>query len=955
MIISRSRRKGAALRLALLSSLAATPVMAQSLAAAAVAGAEIVSADDQAATRVRAGETTTAADGEIIVSGERPIRESERAALLVQKNSDQLVSVLSADSVGRLPDQNIAQAVSRLPGVAVQRDQGQARTINLRGSPSTWTTLSFDGINVISPNGRATRFDSIPSAIATQVIVRKAVTPDMTGETIAGNVNVITRSAFDYKGLHIAARGGIGYVDLGGGKEYEATGVVSNRWETGIGDIGAVVSGSFYQRTMATDNIETDWETVSRDLRPIGANEDPNTLLNTPGGPRRVWARETENKLYRLTRQNYSVSGRLEWAPDSDNKLFVTSIYSAFTDNELRSNYIFDLDDRESVTPNLATPCTSNVLTPATTGYADACVNTPFRGTVYGVDINHNMLSREFLQSVFINTIGGDHKAGDWTVSWRGNYTRSKDDRSFPAQLNYESPAFGSNGVTATGRPTVVYDLTDPQAQRVELYRTLRAADGTLSRGERVGPIQDFAMPLNRVRALRAVDTTDAYTGRIDVSRETGLFGNTRFNFGLQYDNRVKEVDSSLLDVNGTNAAGAAILTQAGVPTTPQAMNIPGRYLGQLPLGYSFPYFGKQNIIGVVKQVEPFASYTFETANYYKVREEVLSGYAMAVTKLDWGSIVYGARFEQVNNRASAFRALTPGAVTAANSVLATIDRSFTQVYPSVHFNWNATDEMKVRLSFNTGAARPDYPVLRPNFTFNDTNLTVSGGNPDATPEKTRGVDLYWEYYPNRGGFFSVGAFYKDVRDVLFGFNRQFGSDVLNSNGVDRSVYNFSTTLNGGKGRIYGFEAAAQLQLDNFLSTDSWIGGFGIQTNVTVNRGEAITPDGSKVRFPGTSDFVLNVGPYYEKYGFSARVSYQYRSSWVDSLGTTDVGGDFYWAQDGELDVSARYAITSNIEIYADLSNMLNGPGRRFVGNDARSIERETFGRRYTGGIRVTY
>ncbi|WP_353198315.1 TonB-dependent receptor [Sandarakinorhabdus sp.] len=927
-----------AFRIALLTSLAATPTM---VAAQAVAEAA-------------ADAAPAASDEEIIVTGSRPIRESERAALRVQKNSDQLVSVLSSDSVGRLPDQNIAQAVSRLPGVAVQRDQGQARYVNLRGSPLNWTTLSFDGINVISPEGRDARFDSIPSAIATQVIVRKAVTPDMTAETIAGNINIITRSAFDYKGLHIAARGGIGYVDLGGGKEYEATGVISDRWETGIGEIGAVVSGSFYQRTMATDNIETDWETVSRDQRPVGVNEDPNGLINVGGTNRRVWARETENKLYRLTRRNYSVSGKLEWAPDSDNKLFVTSIYSAFTDNELRSNFIFDLDDRESATPNAATACANNLLAPNTTGYADACVNTPYKGTVYGVDINANVLSREFLQSVFINTIGGDHKFGGWTVSWRGNYTQSKDDRSFPAQLNYESPGFGTNGATATGRPTVFYDLTNPQNQVVELYRTLRAADGTLSRGDRVQSITDFAAPLNRIRALQAVDTTNAYTGRIDVSRETSLFGNTKFSVGLQYDNRVKEVDESLLDINNNSTFnGNNIFNAAGVPTTLQGVAVPGNYIGQLPLGYTFPYHGKQNIIGVVKQVEPFATYTFQNANYYKVREEVLSGYAMAVTKVDWGSIVYGARFEQVNNQATAFRAVASG---GQPTLLNTIDRSFTQVYPSLHFNWNATDDMKVRLSFNTGAARPDYPVLRPNFTFNDANQTISGGNPDATPEKTRGVDLYWEYYPSRGGFFSVGAFYKDVRDVLFDFTRQFGSDALDFGGIDRSGYVFSTELNGGKGKIYGFEAAAQLQLDNFLSDDSWIGGFGIQTNVTVNRGSATTPGGDKVRFPGTSDFVLNVGPYYEKYGFSARVSYQYRSSWIDGLGdAASAGGDFYWAQDGELDVSARYAITKNLEVYADLSNLINGPGRRFVGTDRRSIERETFGRRYTGGVRMNF
>jgi hypothetical protein len=137
-----------------------------------------------------AGSTADASD--IVVNGGRPIAESEAAALQIQRTSPSLVSVVASDSVGRLPDQNIAQAVSRLPGVAVQRDQGQARYINLRGAPINWTTLSFDGINVVSPEGRDARFDSIPSAIASQIIVRKAVTPDMTGETIAGNVDIIT-------------------------------------------------------------------------------------------------------------------------------------------------------------------------------------------------------------------------------------------------------------------------------------------------------------------------------------------------------------------------------------------------------------------------------------------------------------------------------------------------------------------------------------------------------------------------------------------------------------------------------------------------------------------------------------------------------------------------------------------------------------------------------------------
>lgn len=917
----------AARRAVLLAGIAGLSV--SGTAALAQSTAPIVTADTIAAV---------VAEDEIIVSGSRPIRESQEAALKVQRESPSLVSVVSADAVGRLPDQNIAQAVSRLPGVAVQRDQGQARYINLRGAPLSWTTLSFDGINIISPEGRDARFDSIPSAIASQIIVKKAVTPDMTSETIAGNVNIVTRSPFDYSGLHVATRAGAGTVDLGGGNEYEATLVLSDRWETGIGEVGALVSGSYYSRQMATDNFETDWETVSRDLRPVATGDE------SP----RVWARETENKLYRLTRKNYSVSGRLEWRPDGDNKVFVTSIYSAFTDDELRNNYIFDFDDQESRVPNATAACGPGAfLAPNTTGYADVCAgNTPFLGTVRGIDINANLLAREFLQSVFVNTIGGDHRVDDWTVAWRGNYTKSVDDRSAPAQLNYDSPGFGTNGANAVNRPTVFYDLTNPQLAKVELYRTLRGTDGTLSSGSRVTAIQDLPLSLTRVRGLKAKDTTNAYSGKIDISRDTSLFGNTRISFGGQYDNRVKSVDQRLLDTNS-----AALFTQVGVNTAANATNIAKPFQGQLPIGYTFPYFSKDAIIGIVKQLEPLVPYTFMNANFYKVRESVISGYAMGLTTFDWGNVIYGARVEHVKNTAEAFS----GPAGAAPTIPVRIDRSFTAVYPSVHLNWNASEEHKLRLSFNTGAARPDYDVLRPNFTFNDANLTISGGNPDAVPEKTRGVDLYWEYYPQSGGFISAGAFYKHARNVLFDATRQFNSDVLNSNGVDRSDYVISGVINGGTGYIYGAEAAFQMQVDDVVADAGFFGGFGIQTNATINRSRATTPDGRKVRFPGTSDFVANVGPYFEKYGFSARVSYQVRSNWIDDLGEAAVGGDFYWARDDELDVSARYAITKNFEVYADLSNLLNGPGRRYVGIDARTIERETFGRRYTGGVRLTY
>jgi TonB-dependent receptor len=286
-----------------------------------------------------------------------------------------------------------------------------------------------------------------------------------------------------------------------------------------------------------------------------------------------------------------------------------------------------------------------------------------------------------------------------------------------------------------------------------------------------------------------------------------------------------------------------------------------------------------------------------------------------------------------------------------------TVETDKTLVFPSAHINWLPREDMKVRLSFNTGAARPDYTVSRPNLTVNDADETISGGNPFAVPERARGVDLYWEWYVAPAGFVSLGAFYKDVSDVLFQDTTVFGSDVLNTPTFpNRSQYDFSTTVNGGDGYIVGIEGAVQLQLGSFLADDPWYGGFGIQANATWTDSEATTPDGRKIRFPGTSTWTYNIGPYYEKYGLSIRASYQKRTDWLSEIGTpADTGGDIFWATDDELDVSARYAITPNIEVYVDASNLLNGPGRRFAGISQRTIERETFGARYSAGFRVTY
>ncbi len=905
----------------------------------------------------------------IVVTGSRPIAESEAAALQIQKNSDSLVSVVSSDAAGRLPDQNVAQAAGRLPGLAIERDQGQARYISIRGAPNYWTTLSFDGINVVSPEGRDARFDSIPSAIASQIVVSKAVTPDMPGETVSGNVNVITRSAFDYDGFHFAGKAGYGIAELGNRPQYEGSAVVSTRIPAGAGEIGILVSGSYYQRDMITDNFETDYERVGS-----APGVTPLTGDKRPGWESRFWAMETENKLYRLTRRNWSLSGRLDWKPDADNTISLRSIYTTFTDDEKRDNYRFDLDDRQGdLVANTAACSTAVNPTPTTSGYADVCVgNTPFQGTIYGIDIRQRSTLRAFEQSIFTNTIEGTHEFGEgWKINWLGNYTESKDDRSVTGETTWDSPG------TRNLRPTVAYDFTNPQFGNLQLFNTIQLAGPTrFQAGARVTDIDSFTKPLSSLNVLDAVDTTEAYTAKFAISKEAEFFGGeATIRAGFQFDQRTKTVDESSITLNT-----AAQFATIGIPTNYNAFSLDTPFKGEIPLGYTFRYFDPTKMKAASEAARANFPFVPAVGNIYDVREQVFAGYLMANVKYDWGSLVGGARVEHVKNRGIAVA--TIGAVTAPVKA----ESSGTLVFPSLHMNFDVEDDKKLRIGFTSGAARADYDQLRPNVVINDTDDQISGGNPAVKPERSYGIDAYYEWYVQPQGYFMLGAFYKRVQDVLYTSRRVFGSNALDSGGVDRSVYRFSGITNGGDGRVFGFEAAAQFQLEPYiadLGLPDWMGGFGITANATYNDSEVtkpeirdaaglvvITPE-RKVPLPGTSQVVYNVGAYYEKYGLSLRLQYQNRTTWADGFADTvdGNGGDTYWADDDELDFSARYEIADGFEIYFDASNLLNNPGRRYsdpsnilnaqgiptTRNGQYTIEWERFGRRYSGGIRVNF
>ena len=866
----------------------------------------------------------------VVVRGARPIAGSEAAAFSRQKASDNLINVVAADTIGRFPDQNVAAALSRLPGISVERDQGQERYVNLRGAPNKWTTISFNGLNVISPEGRSSRFDTIPNAIVSSIEVTKAVTADMPAESIAGNVNVITRNPFDRTGLHFNGEAAGGVLTLGGGAQTNLTAAISNTFNDD--KMGFVVSGTWYQRNQVTDNIENRFEF------PREAAGDNNE----------IWSRGTDVRVYHLVRENVGVTGRFDYRPNDNTELFISSIFTEFTDHENRDQFIFDYD---SDAPN---GCYAITAAP--------CNNTPEAGVVFGTQIDATFNTNNYKENIWTSTFGVDRRMGGWDLAYRFNYTETEDNFDAPARWRFASPS------AASERPSVRYNYADPDLPVTLLYETIDNGDGTYALGDRIESISSDLLELDNIEEIVREERTFAYTSKFDAERE-GFFMDRPLTVkvGAQYDYRKKQGarTDTLFEPGSDEAIAAGVAT----PTFTDIQRREG-WPSDFPAYFTAFRYNDNAAVDIFRDLNA-AGATFvqpdeSEESFYEVAEIIWSGYAMGTMDFDWGNAVFGLRVEASENTGTAFGQV--GGSDDFTKFTAGDDR--VDVFPSLHVNWDLTDNQKIRLSLNSGLARADFDQRAPNFNINDDagDESISGGNPFVNPEKTYGIDLYYEYYLKPLGIFSIGAFYKSIQDPLVNSNTIFGSTIFDEPGLLRSEYEFNTIVNGDDGYYVGLEMTYAQQFawlpEMFPVLPQWTDGFGFNGNVVlvdseITLGDAF--DGRKAPLEGSSDLTYNVSGYWEKYGLSLRVNWQWRTDWINSYGNLRdqngdvVSNDRYWDQLGRLSFGARYQVNDNFELFLDANNLTDQYGRRIREVSNRVYEVEGFGPRYLMGVRANF
>ena len=250
----------------------------------------------------------------------------------------------------------------------------------------------------------------------------------------------------------------------------------------------------------------------------------------------------------------------------------------------------------------------------------------------------------------------------------------------------------------------------------------------------------------------------------------------------------------------------------------------------------------------------------------------------------------------------------------------------------------------------------PRYSQVRP------AKLPISGGNPELDAETSWGFDASLEWYFDSASILSAGVFYRDIDNVIYpGGATVDGSDFAPGVFTPGEQVPYNTFLNGENGKLSGFELNLIYSAADFLPSP--FDGFGVSGNLTKLDSEFFAPEagvaGIRAPIPGTSDLIYNASLFYEKYGVSARLSYQWRDAW---LSTTESGPNLnqYWDETERLDAKIQYTLPyefagARTVVFAEANNLTDYQDRRYIETDATIDQIESYGRAFMVGLSIDY
>ena len=619
---------------------------------------------------------------------------------------------------------------------------------------------------------------------------------------------------------------------------------------------------------------------------------------------------ETLFKQYETQRTRQALTGALEWRPTDQTRLYVRGSYADFEDDEYRNTLIL--------------------------GYADGTLQpgaTNTTATYTGARIYRGLRHRTQNNQITTLVLGGEHTFDNGMI-WDADLSWADSEQTYPHrdELVYRS--------TAT---TLSYDTRDHYAPTY-FYAAGNPIFGDTATGFFATP-GNFSFRENTFRSNTTQQQDVAFRTNLEIpSQFAGR--EVDWKFGLKYATRDVDADEERQRDRASSANPGSLASMWG---DAQGRNFDYQLGTQYDKGLVDAY------LAAAKGASPRRMPDSLTADY-TAQEDILAGYGQARFDVGATNITVGLRVEQTKFDGSA---PTYSIDEDENEVYSTasVSRDDTEFFPNLTVRHAFNDNLIGRFALTRSISRPEFNQIVPRRVeeVDGTELSASFevGNPDLQPTLSNNVDFGLEYYFASLGVVSANAFYKDLTDYRYVLNYQ--QDVT-IGGVTYVDADFSTPINAPDGHLMGLELNWQ-QKFGFLP--GWMSGFGVFANFTVTDAEIKTAQtyGGRNTFnlPGQSETNYNAALFYEKSGFSARLSYTKRSDYLEEINADTADLDLYVEGREQLDFTASYDFGNGFEVFGEAKNLTDSAGVKYYGSRERTYEYEKFGYNAFVGVRFKY
>jgi iron complex outermembrane receptor protein len=942
---------------------------------------------------------------EIVVTG---YRASLQAGLAAKRRETTVVDVIVAEDIADFPDLNLAEAIQRVPGVAIDRDAGEGRSITVRGLGSDFTRTRINGMEAQATTGgtdssgganrgRGFDFNVFASELFNSITVRKTAAAETEEGSLGATVDLQASRPFDYSGGAFAFSAQAGYNDLS--EQWNPRMALLASSTFGEQDqFGALLSVAYSERSLIEEGFSTvRWapavgtNSSGGFCSPLGVTpQNPGNSAATgssaancsTGNPRpantpaNVAAYNTANQssvfIPRLPRygrltheqERLGVTGSFQWRPADTTELSLDVLYSKL-DATRQEDFLQAL----SFSRNAAAGGQTQVIV------RDAAVDNGM--LVYGLFDNVDLrsesrfdeLSTEFTQVSFT----AEH---EFTDRLRGRFYVGR------AESNFENPVqttvtLDANDVDGYGwdfrgnmnAPVITYgiDVTSPTAW------AWRPSTASTPRSE------------IRIRPNGADNTFMAWQGDVEFDANDWLTLKTGVNFKT-YESTTYEfrrVDETVVPVlpAGTTVAGISNqLTGFGQDLIPGGGTIGWLRPDLNAIASLFNIYCNCNT-GVPGGDFTLTSITNGNARggNRSIEEEDLAFYVQA----DWDTTLFGVPFRgNVGVRQAETSIYAEGYSSTGGGTLVSGEHEYSDTLPSLNLTFEPAQDLLVRFGAAKVMARPqigntlagtNYLVPTTSLNASGPNFTASIGNVKLEPFRANTYDLSVEWYFAPESLLSFAYFYKDI-DTYIQILRQdlpytdltalnpsaFAPAFCTGVCSPSTIFQLTSAVNTEGGPLKGFEISYQ-QPFRFLPGP--LSNTGVQLNYTRVESEIDYCNDALCSTFVTGD-LINLSPvswnatlYYEDDRLSLRVSGSARDEYLQNIPGRNGNAREGKFDTFNLDASASFKLTEQIDLTFEAINLTDEFNHQWVGNDSRqstSVYHHT-GRQYYIGARARF